>query len=64
METARISRPREARSVARRWVVFDERKDSMEEIRYCCEDIRKINLRLERKGGDILVLGSCLRAVQ
>lgn len=64
METARISRPREARSVAKRWVVFEERKDSMEEIRYCHEDVRRINLRLERKSGGILVLGSCLRGVQ
>lgn len=64
METARISRPREARSVARRWVVFEERKDSMEEIRYCYEDVRKIDLRLKKKGGDILVLGSCLRGAQ
>lgn len=50
--------------MARRWVVFEERKDSMEEIRYCYEDVRKINLRLGRKDGDILVLGSCLRGVQ
>lgn len=50
--------------MARRWVVFEERKDSMEEIRYCYEDVRKINLRLERKGGDILALGSCLRGAQ
>lgn len=50
--------------MARRWVVFEERKDSMEEIRYCYEDVRKIDLKLKRKGGDTLVLGSCLRGVQ
>lgn len=50
--------------MARRWVVFEERKDSMEEIRYYYADVRKIELRLQGKGGDILVLGSCLRGVQ
>lgn len=48
--------------MARRCVVFEERKDSMEEIRYCYEEVRIINLRL--KSGGILVLGSCLRGVQ
>ena len=33
-------------------MVFEERKDSMEEIRFWYEDVRKMNLRLKGKVGD------------